>query len=59
MTDKQKVQEVYPDAYCMKSLRKFYFYVRIDGRIVGDGGATPRQAWADAARFIDTQNTKQ
>lgn len=60
LTDEQKVRAEYPDAYITGSYDmydsrydSFDVIVRRTGKTIGSG-STPRKAWADAARRLES-----
>ena len=62
LTDKQKVQAVWPGAYCRKHPDGIYMVFRPISSEYSECigyGETRKKAWADAARLIEQQNTKQ
>lgn len=62
LTDKQKVQAVWPGAYCSKYSNDIYRIYRPISSEYSEWigyGETRKKAWADAARIIENQKTKQ
>lgn len=58
ITPKQRVVRRWRDAYCLWAQTLHKYVITLEGLIVRGEGATPREAWADAARRIAPPSTR-